>query len=511
MRKLCRVLFSRYTISAFLILAEIALAVFLYFSASTYSFVALILAVLTNIFAVVFIINRNDNPEYKLAWVIAVLALPFLGLLLYVMFYTRRMTRREAMLLTGSFSQLNVHKKRDDSFEKLKAVSPLAAGKATALMKDDAISEVFTGTSSKFFTSGEEYFENLISDLELAKKFIFLEYFIIAEGNLWNRIHEILKNKAQCGIEVRVLYDDIGCMKTLPHYYEYTLRAEGIKAHRFGKVSPRISSVHNNRDHRKICVIDGRVGYTGGVNIADEYVNDKVRFGHWKDGGIRLSGDAVRGLIKGFLSAWDYTARTISDYEKFITSVKPAEDADGGFYIPFGSGPTPIYRRHVGKNVFLNIINQSRKFIYITTPYLVIDYELTESLCNAAYRGVDVRIITPKIPDKRLVKVMTKSAYPHLIEAGVSIYEYTPGFIHEKCIVSDDVYAIIGSINLDYRSLVHHYENALWIYGSPTVLDAKSGFLRTVDSSELMNDKKVRLTLLEWVLRNLMRIFAPLL
>ena len=510
MRKLCRVLFSRYTISAFLILAEIALAVFLYFSASTYSFVALILAVLTNIFAVVFIINRNDNPEYKLAWVIAVLALPFLGLLLYVMFYTRRMTRREAMLLTGSFSQLNVHKKRDDSFEKLKAVSPLAAGKATALMKDDAISEVFTGTSSKFFTSGEEYFENLISDLESAKKFIFLEYFIIAEGNLWNRIHEILKNKAQCGIEVRVLYDDIGCMKTLPHYYEYTLRAEGIKAYRFGKVSPRISSVHNNRDHRKICVIDGRVGYTGGVNIADEYVNDKVRFGHWKDGGIRLSGDAVRGLIKGFLSAWDYTARTISDYEKFITSVKPAEDADGGFYIPFGSGPTPIYRRHVGKNVFLNIINQSRKFIYITTPYLVIDYELTESLCNAAYRGVDVRIITPGIPDKKKIKVMTKSSYPHLLAAGVKIYEYTPGFIHEKTFIADDKYGVIGTINFDYRSLVHHFENAVWMYRTPSVKAAAEAFRETLELCEKIDREKAKLHFSEWIVRNAIKFFAPL-
>ena len=510
MRKLCRALFSRYTISAVLILLEIAVAVVIYFSASTFHIVALVLAVLANIFAVIYIINRDDNPEYKVAWVVTVLVFPFLGILIYIMFFTRRMTKREAMLLSGSFSQLNVHKLNDGSFEKLKDVSPLAAGKATALMKEDSISEVFTGTSSKFFSTGEEYFESMISDLECARSFIFLEYFIIAEGSLWSRIHEILKRKAEQGIEVRVMYDDIGCMKTLPHYYEYTLRAEGIKACRFGKVSPRITSVHNNRDHRKICVIDGKVGYTGGVNIADEYINQKERFGHWKDGGIRIRGNAVRGLIKCFLSAWDYTSRTISDYEHFVDSVTPAEDADTGFYIPFGTGPTPIYKRPVGKNVFLNIINQSRKFIYITTPYLVIDYELTESLCNAAHRGVDVRIITPGIPDKKKIKVMTKSSYPHLLESGVKIYEYTPGFIHEKTFIADNKYGVIGTINFDYRSLVHHFENAVWMYRTPSVKDAAEAFRKTLSNCEEINGDKAKLHFSEWVVRNAIKFFAPL-
>ena len=511
MRKLCRAVFSRYTVSAILILIEMALMVYLYFSASTYSVVAFVLAVFVNIFAVVYIINRNDNPEYKVAWVVVVLALPFLGVLIYIMFYTRRMTRREAMLLAGSFSQLNVHRKNDGSFEKLLDVSPRAAGKANAIMNDDPISEVFCATSSKFFATGEEYFESLIEDLRSAKDFIFLEYFIIADGILWKRIHEILKEKAQVGIDVRVLYDDIGCMKTLPHYYEYTLRSEGIKAHRFGKVSPRVSSVHNNRDHRKICIIDGRVGYTGGVNIADEYINAKRRFGHWKDGGIRICGDAVRGLIKGFLSSWDYTDKTISDYERFIDSVKPAEDADDGFYIPFGSGPSPIYKRPTGKNVFLNLVNQAKNYVYITTPYLIIDYELTEALCNAAVRGVDVRIITPGIPDKKKVKILTKSSYPHLIESGVKIYEYTPGFIHEKTFVSDDKYAVVGTINFDYRSFVHHFENAIWMYLSPTVKTARDEFITTLERCEKIDRRKSRLSFSEWIVRNAIKFFAPLL
>ena len=510
MRKLCRVMFSRYAISAILILAEIALMVFLYYSASTYSFVAFFLAMLTNIFAVIFIINKDDNPESKVAWIITVLIFPFLGLLLYLMFSQRRMTRREVMLLAGSFSQLNLHRKKDESFEKLAEASPLAAGKAKAIMNDDAISEVFCGTTSEFFPTGEEFFEDLIAELSEARDFIFLEYFIIADGVLWNRIHKILKEKASCGLDVRVLYDDIGCMKTLPHYYEYTLRSEGIKAHRFGKVSPKISSVHNNRDHRKICVIDGRVGYTGGVNIADEYINAKKRFGYWKDGGVKISGDAVRGLIKGFLSAWDYTAKSISDYERFIESVKPAENADGGYYIPFCSGPVPVYKRPSGKNAFLNLINQAQNYVYITTPYLVIDYELTEALCNAALRGVDVRIITPGIPDKKKIKIMTKSSYPHLIEAGVKIYEYTPGFIHEKTFVSDDKYAVVGTINLDFRSLVHHFENAIWMFLSPTVNAAHDEFMKTLKDCEKIDRTKSRLSFSEWLVRNAIKFFAPL-
>lgn len=511
MRKICRAIFSRYAISAVLILVEIALMVYLYFSASTYSIVAFFVAMLTNVFAVVFIINKDDNPEKKVAWIITVLVLPFLGLLLYVMFSTRRMTRREVMLLAGSFSQLNVHRKDDGSFDELSKASPLAAGKAKAIMNDDAISEVFSGSSSQFFASGEELFESMIEDLETAKDFIFLEYFIIEEGVLWDKIYGILREKAKNGVEVRVLYDDIGCMKTLPHYYEYTLRAEGIKAYRFGKVSPRISSVHNNRDHRKICIIDGRVGYTGGVNIADEYINAKERFGHWKDGGIRLFGDAVRGLIKGFLSAWDYTSRTISDYERFIESVKSVDKPDGGYYIPFGSGPMPIYKRPSGKNAFLNLINQAQTYVYITTPYLVVDYELTESLCNAALRGVDVRIITPGIPDKKKIKVMTKSSYPHLLEAGVKIYEYAPGFIHEKTFVSDDKYAVVGTINFDFRSLVHHFENAVWMFLSPTVIVAHDEFIKTLEKCEQIDRSKSRLSFSEWIVRNAIKFFAPLL
>ena len=300
-------------------------------------------------------------------------------------------------------------------------------------------------------------------------------------------------------------------MKTLPAHYDRRLNSEGISCIRFAPVSPRIQAAHNNRDHRKILIVDGRVAYTGGINIADEYINKASRFGHWKDGGIRITGNAVMGFLKLFLSAWDFAAGKESFSEKYLENSEISYTGDGGYYIPFGSGPAPIYPRPVGKNVLLNIINQAKRYVYITTPYLIIDYDLTESLCNAACRGVDVRIITPAVADKRLVKVMTKSAYPYLIKHGVKIYEYTPGFIHEKIVVSDDEYAIVGTINLDYRSLVHHFEDAVWIYNSPTVLRIREEFMNTLSLSEKKGERDVRPTLFEWIVRNLIRIFAPLL
>lgn len=511
MKKLIKILFSRYTISAFIILMELLLVAYIIFGAWTYSYIAFIVAILVSFTTLLFVINRDANPEYKVSWIVVILVLPLFGSLLYLIFYRRRMTKKEEKLLAGIFSEINSYRGSDGNFDMLKSQDHLAYGKARAIMNDDYIAEVYTGSDSIFFPTGEEYFELFLRDLETAENFIFLEYFIVELGDLWDKVHKILREKAKAGVEIRMLFDDWGCMQKLPPHYEYSLRADGINTYRFAKISPSLSSVHNNRDHRKICVIDGRIAYTGGVNIADEYVNTIVRFGYWKDGGIRVTGEAVRGFIKQFLSMWDFTTHTISNYEKYISTAKPLEVSDGGYYIPFGSCPVPIYKRPTGKNAFLNLINQSKDYVYITTPYLVIDYDLTEALCNAALRGVDVRIITPGIPDKKKVKIMTKSAYPYLMNAGVKIYEYTPGFIHEKTYVIDDKYAVVGTINLDYRSLMHNFENALWMYDSPTVHVCRDEFLKTIEVSEQVDDRKTRLTPGERIVRNAIRLFAPLL
>ena len=510
-RRIWRLLFSRYSVCALAILLEVLMMALVIAAASVVSYVFIALTAIVDLVTVIAIINRDANPEYKVTWVIVVMVLPLLGTLLYVTFYRRRMTKKEERLLTESFVKIRSLRGGNAAFDKMRRRSPLAAGKARAIINDDPLAEVYCRTSSVFFPSGEEYFKSMIEELKKAKSFIFLEYFIISSGELWDEIHEILIERAAAGVEVRLLMDDFGCMRMLPSDYEYTLRREGIKAQRFSKISPKMSAVHNNRDHRKICIIDGKVGYTGGVNIADEYVNKINRFGHWKDGGIMLRGDAVGGLMKHFLSGWDFTVGSVGEYKKYFDAVTPAPCSDGGYYLPFGSGPAPIYERPAGKNAFLNLINQARNYVYITTPYLIIDYDLTESLCNAALRGVDVRIITPGIPDKKNVKVMTKSSYPYLMKAGVKIYEYLPGFIHEKTFVCDDKYAVIGTINFDYRSLVHHFENAVWMYASPTVLVAKEEFLKTVEESGAVDETKSRLTLREWLTRNAIRLFAPLL
>ncbi len=511
MKKLRQLIFSRYTVSALAILIQVALMAYIFVSAAAGRMIFIIFDIIFSLAAFLHLVNRDTNPEYKIPWSFIILATPPVGACLYYIFYQRKLTRREVKRLKSAFLKLRRPSLIDGECEELSRVDMGAGGKARALLADDALAEVYRGTSARFYPTGEEYFADLIEDLRAAREYIFLEFFIIDEGELWNEIHTILKNKAAEGLEVRVLYDDVGCMRKLPSRYERVLRAEGISAYRFSRVSPIVSSIHNNRDHRKICIIDGRAGYTGGVNIADEYVNKTVRFGHWKDGGIRLSGDAVRGLLKLFLSGWDLTVGSESDYERYLGSVKPDEHPDGGFYIPYGTGPAPIYRSCVGKNVFLNLINQSENYIYITTPYLIIDYDLTEALRQAAVRGVDVRIITPGIPDKPLVYIMTKSSYPYLISAGVKIYEYIPGFIHEKTLVCDGEFAVVGTINLDYRSLVHHFEDAVWMYKAPAVERAYEEFLRTLELSERVDFELSRLTFTEWIFKMVARIFAPFL
>lgn len=511
LKRTCRSLFSRYSISACMIILEVGLLLYILLgNIEGIAFLFLGMAA-TAIPAFLSLINKNTNPEYKVPWVFIILALPYFGPLIYLLFYQRRMSRREARHLGGIMDTLRGEGLGDEDLRMLAEENRLAAGKAYAITNDYPIAGVYRGTSSEFFSTGEKLFSSMLRDLREAKEFIFLEYFIIDEGALWNEIHAILIDKVAEGVDVRLLYDDIGCMKTLPQRYPVLLNKQGIKTHRFNEVNPRVSAIHHNRDHRKICIIDGKVGYTGGVNLADEYNNTIRRFGYWKDGGIRLSGLAVEGLLKMFLSMWDYTAHTVSDYEHFLSSVEPSDSSDNGYYVPFGSGPAPIHKRPAGKNAFLNMINQAQDYVYITTPYLIIDYDLTEALCNAAYRGVDVIIITPGIADKKIVKVMTKSAYPYLIDAGVKIYEYRPGFIHEKTVISDDKYAIIGTINFDYRSLVHHFENAVWMFNTPAVISAKESFLISINESEKMDKKKSRLTPSEWFFKNIIRIFAPLL
>ena len=509
MRKFCRVFLSRYAVSAILILLDIAfIALSGIYLSSLFPWL-MVTALVVDVLVFFHLVGRDTNPEYKVPWMLVILLMPYFGVLLYVLFFTRKLTRTERRQLKKIAAFTPSATVRTAEIDRLSAEDAGAAGRALAILNDDPSAVVYRHTEATYFDDGEDMFRAMLADLRTAENFIFIETFIIEGGVMWTAVHDILRQKLAAGVEVRLLYDDIGCMSTLPSHYYALLRVEGIKAYPVSKVSPQVTVAHNHRDHRKIMVVDGKVAYTGGINIADEYIHAKTRFGVWKDGGIRLSGAAVDGLTRLFLATFDLTARTLTD-PAFYSPSHPATDAPG-YYIPFGSGPLPLYRTSVGKNAFLNLINRATDYLYVTTPYLIMDYDLTEAFCNAARRGADVRIFTPHVPDKPLILFMTRSAYPHLIEAGVRIFEYTPGFLHEKVLVTDDAYAIVGTINLDYRSFAHHFEDAVWMYRTPAVAAIREGVMKTLHYSEEITAEDARLSVPKRAVRNLIRLFAPLL
>ena len=464
-------------------------------------------AMITQAVCIVRIIASDDNPDYKVPWLLFVTVLPVVGFMLYFMFYSRKLKPRFVKRLEELKS--NSYEKDDTAeFAQLKEKSPTAYRHAKMLCSISE-SHLFTDTKQEYFPSGLSMFERMTKDLKKAKSFIFLEFFIIEEGKFWNTVLNILKQKVSEGVDVRVVYDDIGCMKTLPGNYAKTLNSYGIKAVPFSRLRGHADNEFNNRNHRKILVIDGLVGYTGGVNLADEYIGEVIRFGHWKDTGIRLEGEAVHELTKLFLI--DYGIN-VKNFTLPQLSLYPKSDiSDSGFVIPFGDGPRPIYSRMVGKSVIQNMLYSAKDYVYMTTPYLIIDNDLCTDIENTSMRGVDVKIIVPHIPDKKIVFGMTKSYYKRLMDAGVEIYEYEPGFIHAKNYLCDDTIAMTGTINLDYRSLVHHFENGVWMYDCSCISELKADILDTLDKSILVTPEMLKANIVQRFIRSVVRIFAPLL
>ena len=505
-----RLLMSKYGFSILFMGFELWLSFAAFFWLNEWfpNWMSVTIMVLMYISTILAIVNRNMPPESKVTWLL-IAVIPVFGFLLYLMFGERRLSKKEMVQLENMESM----KFREDNSRELrlqlKEESKTVYGMVKSILSMDHNADLYNGTASTFFPLGDQMLPQLLEDLRSAKKFIFLEFYIIEEGLMWNSILEILLEKVKEGVEVKLLYDDIGCMATLKGNYTRRLRKLGIDAHKFNKVVPRLTVAYNNRDHRKILVIDGQIGYTGGVNLADEYINQRERFGHWKDSSVRLDGRAVKALTRLFLMNWYINQGEIEDFDKYHME-NQAVDGEG-FYIPFGSGPKPIYKSQVGKSVYQNIINQATDFVYITTPYLIIDYDLTEDIRNAALRGVDVRIVTPFIPDKKLIQIVTRGAYPDLMEAGVKIYEYTPGFIHSKQVLADDEVAVVGTINFDYRSLVHHYENAVWMYRSPELTKIRADFEEIFSVSQQIQLDTFRITWYQHLIKEIMQLFAPML
>ncbi len=506
MKKIFNSSFSRALLVAIFMLVQIAVLVsvlllFKEHSASIYAGFELV-----SLIAVLRIVSSPSNPAYKIAWIIPILLLPVFGGLFWLVFGQDRLSRAEQTRMQSienhyAEAMINVH----NVIDALDRDAALHAG----YTMHAASAPVYRHTSTEYLKIGEVYFERMMQELEKAEKFIFLEYFIIEAGKMWDTILELLARKVKQGVDVRVMYDDFGCLVTLPSNYVKTLEAKGIKACVFNRFTPALNSRFNNRDHRKICVIDGNVGITGGINLADEYINAKVKHGHWLDSGVLLQGEAVWSLTVMFLSLWDYVREEKEEFDRyrpdpaFVATIE-----DDGYVQPFTDAP--LDNEPVGETVYMNLINRAKNYVYITTPYLIIDNEMMTALCTAAKSGVDVRIITPHIPDKKAVHMTTRSYYSLLLEAGVRIYEYTPGFIHAKTFVADDIYGVVGTINLDYRSLFLHFECAAWLCRSRAVLSIKETFLETVGVSEEMTAGSITMSRTARFKSSVLRLFAPL-
>jgi cardiolipin synthase len=453
------------------------------------------------------IINNKANPNYKIAWIIPVLTIPIFGTFFYLVFASKPSFRIDARTKTIKNNLKNNLKQDDNVLNNLYKDNLDAYNQSNYLIKNNF--PVYNNTDVEYFSIGEDYYSKLISKLKEAKHFIFLEYFIIHEGKMWNTILDILIKKAKEGVDVRVIYDDIGCIVTLPSKYYKKLNEYGIKAVSFNQFVPVLTSRLNNRDHRKIFIIDGNIAFTGGINLADEYINEINRFGHWKDNGIMLKGEAVWSLTVMFLNTWNYVSKTKDDYNKFRPNYYECLNTASNSYIqPYDD--VPIDNEVVGKNVYLNLIHKAKKYIYITTPYLIIDDELENSLILASKNGVDVRIITPGIADKKIVNEVTKAYYPNLIDNGIKIYEYEKGFIHSKTFLIDDLYATVGTINLDYRSLYLHFECGVLIYKDKCIKDIKSDLLNTMECSKIIKKEDTKVDFKREFIRSILKLFAPL-
>ncbi|MGN1373459.1 MAG: cardiolipin synthase [Candidatus Coproplasma sp.] len=508
--RLLKQIFSKFFIVALLLVLQVALIVVFFFLLNVLFTPFIIIEIIIGFLVVLFIINKEDQPEFKVPWLVLILCLPLFGVVCYLLFANPRLTKKQYKRLFAIHEQTKGYvTPSEEEVERLETQCPDFSGIDRYLHKNCYLCGHFDSRVT-YFKCGEEFFPDLLAQLDKAEKFIFMEYFILAEGKIWDSIHEILKRKVEQGVEVRILYDDIGTSGLQRTEYYRTLRKEGIKCYKFHSFRPIVSGVYNYRDHRKITVIDGKVGYTGGINIGDEYANIVHKFGYWKDTAIKIEGPAVASLSVMFLQLYDLTAKEASDYSSYLDCEYQKFD-DGGYVFPFGDGPKPYYGELIGENNFINMINAAKRYVYITTPYLITDHTLTTAIKNAAYRGVDVRIIVPHVPDKKIIFNITRSKFPSLMKAGVKIYEYTPGFIHAKSVLVDDEIAFVGTINFDYRSLVHHFECGAVMYKTPCIKDIKEDLERSMTISTLVTKENYKQNGFVRFINSLLGVVTPML
>ena len=504
MKRLINFLVKKPISVSILILLQLGLIYMLIYLLSVRLTEFLFIVQVLNMMIVIYILNKNDNPSYKMTWIIFILGIPLVGGITYLMFGGRKVPRDirtgikelnngQAILIQEKAVMDSIHEK-----EYLRQARYLY---------DNTGFPIYKNTKVTYLSSGEAKFEALVNALKSAEKFILLEYFIIKEGYVWSTIKEILVSKVKEGVDVKLIYDDAGC-KSLPYEFLEDCRALGIKAFAFNPLRPILAIYMNNRDHRKIAVVDGRIGFIGGMNLADEYINRISPFGHWKDVAVQFEGEAVYSLSLMFLQFYDHVSKEISDYSWYYGNPKKYENV--GYVQNFSDSPTD--EEPVSQFTHLNLINSASSYIYIMTPYLVIGYEIMIALVNAAKSGVDVRIMVPHIPDKKYVFSVTRSNYEYLTQNGVRIFEYLPGFLHAKVMVADDRVAIVGTTNLDFRSYFLHFECGSLIIDDPSIKDIVDDCKDTLSKCiEIMYEEAKNVNFMVKLWRAILNMFSTLL
>lgn len=505
-----RIIFKRRILLALLLIIQFFIFGYIINQSVTQSIFWETFFTLLSISVALHVIWTKGKEAYKITWILQVLIFPVYGTLFYIMFNRQTQTRKFQRKLEGiTETHLPFNLREEKTLHDGKEHFP-NYGKLMHYLDHAGNYPVYNDTEVDFHPVGEDFFEAMLEEMKKAEKYIFFEFFIVAEGLMWNKMLEIMEAKAKDGVEVRVMYDDIGSFFKLTKDMRKILETKGIKCRVYNPFHPIITSSQNNRDHRKILSIDGKVAFTGGINISDEYINEVERFGHWKDNGIKLRGKGAWGLTLIFLELWHSIDEEYN--QKDTHSLQPDFEIPAkkvnGLVQPFGDSPTDT--KNFGEHVLVKLIHSAREYVYIYTPYLILDENLETALILAAESGIDVRIITPKQWDKYLVHVTTRSYYNELVDAGVKVYEYTPGFMHAKTMLIDGKAAVVGTINFDYRSLYLHFENAVVLYGNDALKDIKKDMEETIKVSEKMTKEDLSYSLPVRIFKSILRLFAPL-
>ena len=504
-----RKLFRRRMLIALLIVVQAAFFVYLVASTSVLSQRLSRGLTIVSVLVVVYIVSKRDKGAYKTLWVFLILCFPILGGLLYLLVTYQTTTRLMRRNIAKSLeSTKKLYTLPGDGYHEAESITGSHFPQVRYL-QDYVGYPVYSNTRTTYLCPGERFHEELLTQLEKAEHYIFLEFFIVQDGIFWNSVYEILKRKASEGVIVRMIYDDLGCFFMVPTDFAKQLQQVGIECAIFNPFRPFLTVKQNNRDHRKIVVIDGKIAFTGGINLADEYINAYEKHGHWKDSAILLEGKAAWSFTLMFLEMWQVCRNVQEDIASYYPwQFTPCAVEPDGLVQPYAD--SPMDTENVGEHVYLQILNEAKDYVYINTPYLIVDDSMVSALCLAAKRGVDVRIVTPHRWDKWLVHMTTRSYYRELIRAGVKVYEYSSGFIHAKSFVSDDVIATVGTTNLDFRSLYLHFECGTWMYGSSAVMQVKRDFVNTLPVCQKIKEKDCARNLITKLFQEVLRLFAPL-